>query len=113
MVPHILAMAQQVPARTVLDGFAGTTRVAQALAASKYHVMCNDLAYFDPPYGSNNEKRPPSRVRYAAYYHLWTSICRFDRPILFGKAQRRTVPTRRLHPFSKSSAGMRKTISLR
>ena len=27
-----------------------------------------DLAYFDPPYGSNNEKMPPSRVRYAAIY---------------------------------------------
>jgi adenine-specific DNA-methyltransferase len=26
-----------------------------------------DLAYLDPPYGSNNEKMPPSRVRYASY----------------------------------------------
>jgi adenine-specific DNA-methyltransferase len=48
-----------------------------------------DLAYFDPPYGSNNEKMPPSRVRYSAYYHLWTSICLFDRPALFGKVKRR------------------------
>ena len=48
-----------------------------------------DLAYYDPPYGSNNEKMPPSRVRYAAYYHLWTSICLFDNPQLFGKANRR------------------------
>lgn len=48
-----------------------------------------DLAYFDPPYGSNNEKMPPSRVRYAAYYHLWTTICRHDRPAIFGKAGRR------------------------
>ena len=48
-----------------------------------------DLAYFDPPYGSNNEKMPPSRVRYAAYYHLWKSVCLFDRPELFGKAARR------------------------
>jgi adenine-specific DNA-methyltransferase len=48
-----------------------------------------DLAYYDPPYGSNNEKMPPSRVRYAAYYHLWTSICRFDRPELFGRVNRR------------------------
>src|SRR3989344_9283049 len=23
-----------------------------------------DIAYFDPPYGSNNEKMPPSRIRY-------------------------------------------------
>ena len=48
-----------------------------------------DLAYFDPPYGSNNEKMPPSRVRYAAYYHLWTTICLDDKPALFGKAGRR------------------------
>ncbi|HSE17156.1 MAG TPA: DNA adenine methylase [Pyrinomonadaceae bacterium] len=48
-----------------------------------------DLAYYDPPYGSNNDKMPPSRVRYAAYYHLWTSICLFDNPPLFGKANRR------------------------
>ena len=48
-----------------------------------------DLAYYDPPYGSNNNKMPPSRVRYAAYYHLWTSICLFDKPELFGKAKRR------------------------
>jgi adenine-specific DNA-methyltransferase len=48
-----------------------------------------DLAYFDPPYGSNNEKMPPSRVRYASYYHLWTSVCLFDKPDLFGKANRR------------------------
>lgn len=48
-----------------------------------------DLAYFDPPYGSNNEKMPPSRVRYTSYYHVWTSICLNDRPSLFGKAKRR------------------------
>ena len=48
-----------------------------------------DLAYYDPPYGSNNDKMPPSRVRYASYYHLWSSICLFDRPELFGKANRR------------------------
>jgi adenine-specific DNA-methyltransferase len=48
-----------------------------------------DLAYFDPPYGSNNEKMPPSRVRYAAYYHIWASICLLDKPPLFGKARRR------------------------
>jgi adenine-specific DNA-methyltransferase len=48
-----------------------------------------DLAYFDPPYGSNNDKMPPSRVRYASYYHLWTTICLNDRPELFGKAKRR------------------------
>ncbi|MFO8014475.1 MAG: DNA adenine methylase [Phycisphaerae bacterium] len=48
-----------------------------------------DLAYYDPPYGSNNEKMPPSRVRYASYYHVWTSVCQFDKPEVFGKANRR------------------------
>ena len=52
-----------------------------------------DLAYLDPPYGSNNEKMPPSRVRYAAYYHIWTSIILNDIPDTFGKAKRR-VDTR-------------------
>jgi adenine-specific DNA-methyltransferase len=48
------------------------------------------IAYFDPPYGSNNEKMPPSRVRYASYYHIWTTICLNDKPEVFGKAKRRT-----------------------
>lgn len=48
-----------------------------------------DLVYFDPPYGSNNKKMPASRVRYASYYHLWTTIIKNDRPPLFGKANRR------------------------
>jgi adenine-specific DNA-methyltransferase len=48
-----------------------------------------DLAYYDPPYGSNNEKMPPSRVRYASYYHVWTSVILNDRPEVFGKSLRR------------------------
>ncbi|MEK7121363.1 MAG: DNA adenine methylase [Patescibacteria group bacterium] len=48
-----------------------------------------DLAYFDPPYGSNNEKMPPSRIRYSAYYHIWTTIVKHDKPVLFGKVNRR------------------------
>lgn len=48
-----------------------------------------DLAYFDPPYGSNNEKMPPSRVRYASYYHIWTTVVKNDKPDLFGKVNRR------------------------
>jgi adenine-specific DNA-methyltransferase len=69
-----------------------------------------DLAYFDPPYGSNNEKMPPSRVRYAAYYHLWTSICLSDKPALFGQARRRadtsdTVAGSVFEEFRKSQTG--------
>jgi adenine-specific DNA-methyltransferase len=69
-----------------------------------------DLAYFDPPYGSNNEKMPPSRVRYAAYYHLWNSICLFDKPALFGKARRRvdssdTVARSAFEDFRRGKTG--------
>ena len=48
-----------------------------------------NLVYFDPPYGSNNEKMPPSRVRYASYYHIWTTIIKHDKPKVFGKVNRR------------------------
>lgn len=48
-----------------------------------------DFVYLDPPYGSNNEKMPPSRVRYNSYYHIWTSVIQNDKPSIFGKANRR------------------------
>lgn len=48
-----------------------------------------DLTYFDPPYGSNNEKMPSSRVRYESYYHIWKSVILNDKPEVFGKANRR------------------------
>ena len=69
-----------------------------------------DLAYYDPPYGSNNDKMPPSRVRYASYYHPWTSICLFDKPPLFGKAGRRadtadTLSASVFEEFRKNGSG--------
>ena len=48
-----------------------------------------DLSYFDPPYGSNNEKMPASRVRYGAYYHIWKTVILNDEPELVGKTNRR------------------------
>lgn len=69
-----------------------------------------DLAYFDPPYGSNNEKMPPSRVRYASYYHIWKTICLNDKPKLFGKARRRadtrdTMASSIFEDFRRDSSG--------
>ncbi|MDR1682120.1 MAG: DNA adenine methylase [Candidatus Symbiothrix sp.] len=64
----------------------------QVIRADVFETVKNqvvDLAYFDPPYGSNNEKMPPSRVRYASYYHIWTSVILNDKPAVFGKANRR------------------------
>ena len=69
-----------------------------------------DLAYFDPPYGSSNEKMPPSRVRYSAYYHVWTSVCLNDEPPLFGKVNRRedssdTVVSSPFEAFQRNEQG--------
>ena len=68
------------------------------------------VAYFDPPYGSNNEKMPPSRVRYASYYHIWTTICLNDKPTVFGKANRRadtsdTIAGSVFEEFRKNNLG--------
>src|SRR5690606_3617923 len=47
LVPHIVALARAVPgARTVLDLFTGTTRVAQGLKAAGFHVTANDRATY-------------------------------------------------------------------
>ncbi|PIU65548.1 MAG: DNA methyltransferase [Armatimonadetes bacterium CG07_land_8_20_14_0_80_59_28] len=95
---HYVAYLQDWSPRSYKDL---VLRVPQVFAAEQSHEVFRgdifdlvgrlpvDLAYFDPPYGSNNEKMPPSRVRYASYYHLWTTICLNDTPPLFGKARRR------------------------
>ncbi len=77
-----------VPA-IVRNGCAHAHRVQRADIFDAVDDVKTDIAYYDPPYGSNNEKMPPSRVRYASYYHVWTSICLFDKPPLFGKVNRR------------------------
>jgi len=69
-----------------------------------------DLAYFDPPYGSNNDKMPPSRVRYNSYYHIWTTVIQNDKPALFGKVNRRedsrdTVSASVFEEFRKDEEG--------
>ena len=69
-----------------------------------------DFAYFDPPYGSSNIKMPPSRVRYASYYHIWTTVILNDKPALFGKANRRedtrdTVSSSVFEEFRKNENG--------
>ncbi len=72
-------------------------------AAQTSKIVKADLAYLDPPYGSNNEKMPPSRVRYSAYYHVFTTICLNDRPELFGKVNRRLDSRDKEHPSAFES----------
>jgi adenine-specific DNA-methyltransferase len=90
-----------------------TTEEHQVLRGDIFNILPSvqtDLAYFDPPYGSSNEKMPPSRVRYASYYHPWTTICLHDKPQLFGKANRRvdtsdTVAGSVFEEFRRNSSG--------
>ena len=46
-----------------------------------------DIAYFDPPYGTNN-KNLSVATRYSSFYHLWNTLVTNTRPILFGKASK-------------------------
>lgn len=47
LVPRIVALAQAIPgARTALDLFTGTTRVAQGLKQAGFEVTANDLATY-------------------------------------------------------------------
>ena len=75
-----------------------------------------DLAYLDPPYGSNNNKMPSSRVRYSSYYHLWTTIIKNDQPKLFGKAKRREdtrdlVSTSAFEDYKKDKNGKHNALN--
>src|SRR3989338_8137496 len=69
-----------------------------------------DLAYYDPPYGSSNELMPPSRVRYASYYHILKTVCLNDKPKLVGVGNRREdvgdlVAASVFEEFRKNSEG--------
>ena len=46
-----------------------------------------DIAYFDPPYGTNN-KNLSVATRYSSFYHLWNTLVTNTRPTLFGKASK-------------------------
>ena len=76
----------------------GTNRVIRSDIFDTVRDNEFDLAYFDPPYGSSNERMPPSRIRYSSYYHLWTTVIRNDRPELFGRANRRVDSRDRISP---------------
>ena len=79
-------MVLKLPTRFISSG------KHEVIRGDIFEIISNkkfDLAYFDPPYGSNNEKMPPSRVRYASYYHIWTTIIKHDKPVVFGKVNRR------------------------
>ena len=52
LIPQVLELVKKVNAETILDGFAGTTRVSQALAKLGYTVICNDIAPWSKVFGT-------------------------------------------------------------
>jgi adenine-specific DNA-methyltransferase len=66
------------------DGDYRVTRMDARKISGRY-----DLAYFDPPYNTNNTHTPTTRVRYASYYHFWTTVVLNDKPEAVGAANRR------------------------
>ena len=60
LLPYILQLAKKVGAKSVLDGFSGTTRVSQAFAKMGYRVFCNDISVWSEVFGTCyllNDKR--------------------------------------------------------
>ncbi|MEZ5305949.1 MAG: DNA adenine methylase [Pyrinomonadaceae bacterium] len=97
----------RVPKLNPTPGFHTVLQEDASKAASNTDT---ELAYFDPPYGSNNEKMPPSRVRYASYYHFWSTVVLNDKPEIFGKAKRREdssdrVAASKFEDFRRSDDG--------
>lgn len=80
-------MRLEVPA--LIDNKNSRNKVTKKDVFQSLKNNSHDLFYFDPPYGSANEKMPSSRVRYSSYYHLWTTIIKNDHPKLIGVANRR------------------------
>lgn len=55
----------------------GAAFLGNAKDLAKFPV---DLAYIDPPYNQHN---------YRGNYHIWETICLWDKPEVYGKAQKR------------------------
>ena len=51
LIPYILDLIRPLDVKTVFDGFAGTTRVSQALSQNGYRVISNDGAVFSRVFG--------------------------------------------------------------
>src|ERR1700690_1892519 len=51
VIPKIHELIHVLPIRSVLDAFAGTTRVSQYFKSAGYDVHCNDVAAYSSVFG--------------------------------------------------------------
>lgn len=54
---------------------------------TQIRILSGDIAYFDPPYGTNN-KNLSVATRYSSFYHIWNTLVENSRPDVFGKARK-------------------------
>jgi adenine-specific DNA-methyltransferase len=60
-----------------------------------------DIAYIDPPYGTDNETLKVA-TRYSAFYHLWNTLVTNERPEVYGKANKPTKTKGYTEPLEKN-----------
>lgn len=61
LLPYILDLAKKTRAKSVFDGFSGSTRVSQAFAQAGYRVISNDIAEWSKKFATcylKNLKQP-------------------------------------------------------
>jgi adenine-specific DNA-methyltransferase len=64
---------------------------AHALEAVNAAAIPADIAYLDPPYNQH---------KYLGNYHIWESLVRWDKPAVYGVAQKRVDCRERTSPFN-------------
>lgn len=73
----------------LLDG-PGSASCLDALEAARRHAA--DLAYLDPPYNQHS---------YLGNYHVWESLVRWDKPVVYGVAMKRADCRERGSAFNR------------
>lgn len=71
-------------------GVGGATQLDAKEAAKRYSNSF-DLVYMDPPYNQHN---------YLGNYHIWETLCLWDNPETYGKAQKRVDIKTRKSPWN-------------
>lgn len=78
LLPAILELARKTNAKTVLDGFSGSTRVSQAFAKCGYAVLCNDIAAWSEVFGTCYLLNTKPREAYQSLIDHLNSVAPFD-----------------------------------
>jgi len=70
----------------------GKSSATQLEASEAMAAFTGDLVYLDPPYNQHS---------YLANYHIWESLVLWDKPSVYGIAQKRTDVRERKSPFNQ------------